>query len=99
QGLVSLGRHAAAEGPLRKALELFGDDFGARLQLARALYAERRYDEYVRETRHALQLGDGMALREVTDVRQFLAAYEQNGPAETLPPVPDPKILVGWSND
>ncbi|PYN94945.1 MAG: hypothetical protein DMD91_26495 [Candidatus Rokuibacteriota bacterium] len=99
QGLVSLGRHAAAERPLRKALELFGDDFGARLQLARVLYAERRYDEFVRETRQALQLGGAVPPRDVNDVSEFLAVFERNGPGESLPPVPDPKILIGWSYD
>jgi len=32
-------------------------------------------------------------------VSAFLATFERNGPGKSLPPAPDPAILIGWNYD
>jgi tetratricopeptide (TPR) repeat protein len=91
-------RHAEAETHLRTALGLFGDDAGARLALGRALYAQRRYEGYVRETRAAIDLFARWR-QPVPEARAFLDAFERHGPGGPLPPVPDPPIIMGWNHD
>ena len=99
QALVSLDRYAEAEPRLRRALELFGDDPGARLMLGRVLYAQGKYQEYVKETRLALQIADTWSSQPFPEVRDFLAKHEAGGEATALPPAPDPRILMGWNQD
>lgn len=36
-------------------------------------------------------------LQGLDDVSAFLSTYERVGPAEPLPPAPDPPILMGWN--
>src|SRR5207245_10077623 len=55
QALVSLDRSAEAEPRLRRALELFVDDPGARLMLGRVFYAQCKYVRYVTAMSIALQ--------------------------------------------
>ena len=98
QALVSLGRYADAEPRLRRTLELFGDDTGARLMLARVLYSQGKYQEYAKETKLALQFAETWSRQQFPEVREFLASHEAGG-ASTLPPAPDPRILMGWNQD
>ena len=99
QALVSLGRYADAEPRLRRTLELFGDDTGAQLMLARVLYSQGKYEEYVKETRLALQFAETWSRQRFPEVREFLTNYEAAGTASTLPPTPDPRVLMGWNQD
>jgi len=96
--LAALDRHPEAEGHLRRTVALFGDDVGARLALARALYAQDRLDEYVEQTRDAVRLA-AVWKHDLSDVRDFLARFEKWGPAATLPPAPDPQLILGWNDD
>lgn len=93
-----LERHAEAERALRRALQLFADDPGGRLALARALYAQEQFEEYVRQTREAIRFAAAWK-HDLTDVRDFLARFEKWGPSVTLPPAPDPQLILGWNHD
>jgi len=102
--LEKVERYAEAETHLRKAAELFGEDVGGRLALARVLYAQRKFDEYARETEQALQIGAGLVAehsrKDLDQVRTFLATFKSRGPSHNdLPPAPDPKIPIGWNYD
>lgn len=99
QALERLGRFADAELRLRTAVELFGDDVGGRLMLARALYAQGKFEAYVRETRQALQFAQTWSRNQLPEVREFLATYERAGAGSALPPAPDPRVLIGWNQD
>ena len=96
--LGALDRHPEAERQLRRTVELFGDDAGARLALARALYAQEKFDEYVGQTRDAVRLAAAWK-HDLSDVRAFLGRFERWGPAVTLPPAPDPPLILGWNDD
>ena len=96
--LGALDRHAEAERHLRRTVELFGDDTGARLALARALYAQDRFDDYVTHTRAAVRFAATWR-HELPEVRDFLARFEKWGPGVTLPPAPDPQLILGWNDD
>jgi len=96
--LDALERYPEAETHLRKAVGLFSDDAGGRLALARALYAQGKYDEFVTEARAALKfLGTWQSL--VPEVRAFLEKFERWGPGASLPPAPDPHVIMGWNYD
>lgn len=93
-----LERHADAETRLRRALELFPHDAGARLQLARALWAQGRYDEYAAETRHVLDAAPAWT-RHLAPIQTFLETFERTGAPRGLPPVADPPMYVDWLFD
>lgn len=96
--LDQLERYPEAEAHLRMASGLFGDDAGARLALARVLYAQGKYDDYVKETRAALDVF-GQWKQPLPEVRAFLKRFERWGPGASLPPAPDPHIIIGWNYD
>jgi tetratricopeptide (TPR) repeat protein len=96
--LDQLERYPEAETHLRTAVGLFGDDAGARLALGRVLYAQGRYDEYLTETRAAISFF-GQWRQQVPEARAFLKTFEQWGPGASLPPAPDPPIIIGWNHD
>ena len=99
QLLASLERWQESEKALRKTVELFDDDAGARLAYARVLYALGRHDEFVQHARRALAFVGGRAPDEVKDVVTFLARFDRWGPGPALPPAPDPRLLLGWIYD
>jgi tetratricopeptide (TPR) repeat protein len=84
QLLASLDRWPESEKSLKKAVELFDDDAGARLAYARVLYALGRHDEYLTHTRRALGFAGGRAPEDVKDVATFLARFERWGPGPAL---------------
>jgi len=99
QLLASLERWPESEKALKKTVELFDDDAGARLAYARVLYALGRHDEFVQHARRALAFAGGRAPDEVKDAATFLARFERWGPGPALPPAPDPRLLLGWIYD
>jgi tetratricopeptide (TPR) repeat protein len=99
QLLSSLERWPESEKALKRTVELFDDDAGARLAYGRVLYALGRHDEYLRETRRALGFARGRAPEEVKDAATFLERFERWGPGRALPPAPDPRMLLGWNYD
>jgi tetratricopeptide (TPR) repeat protein len=96
--LARLERHDEAETQLRRALDLFPHDAGARLHLARVLWAQGRFEEYAAETRVVLEAARAWH-RHLTAVQAFLAAFERGGAPRALPPVADPPMYVGWLFD
>jgi len=96
--LADLERYPEAEMYLRKTVQLFGDDAGGRLALARVLYAQAKYDDFAREARVAAA---SLAARKIAtpEVHDFLAKFDRWGPGASLPPAPDPRAIVGWSHD
>jgi Tfp pilus assembly protein PilF len=99
QLLSSLERWPESAKALRRTVELFDDDAGARLAYGRVLYALGRHDEYAQQTRRALGFARGRAPEEVKDVVTFLERFERWGPGRALPPAPDPRMLLGWNYD
>src|SRR5437660_5113665 len=96
--LSDLERYPEAEMHLRRTVQLFGDDAGGRLALARVLYAQGKYDDFAREARAAVAfLASWKA--PVPEVRDFLAKFDRWGPGAALPPAPDPRVIVGWNYD
>lgn len=96
--LSDLERYPEAEMHLRKTVELFGDDAGGRLALARVLYAQGKYDDFAKEARAALAFyATGKVA--VPEVKDFLVKFERWGPGVVLPPAPDPRTLLGWNYD
>ena len=96
--LSDLERYPEAEMHLRKTVQLFGDDAGGRLALARVLYAQGKYDDFAREARAAVALLANWKAP-VPEVRDFLAKFDRWGPGAALPPAPDPPVIVGWNYD
>jgi tetratricopeptide (TPR) repeat protein len=96
--LSELERYPEAEMHLRKTVQLFGDDAGGRLALARVLYAQGKYDDFAREARAAVAFFANWKAP-VPDVRDFLAKFDRWGPGAALPPAPDPRIIIGWNYD
>jgi tetratricopeptide (TPR) repeat protein len=96
--LSDLERYPEAEMYLSKTVQLFGDDAGGRLALARVLYAQGKYDDFAREAKAAVTF---LSTRNVPvpEVRDFLAKFDRWGPGASLPPAPDPRITVGWNHD
>ena len=96
--LSDLERYPEAEMHLRKTVQLFGDDAGGRLALARVLYAQAKYDDFAKEARAALAfLATGRV--SVPEVQDFLAKFDRWGPGPVLPPAPDPQTILGWNDD
>jgi len=94
----TLQRYPEAEMHLRKTVQLFGDDAGGRLALARVLYAQSKYDDFAKEARAAVAfLANWRA--PVPEVRDFLAKFDRWGPGAALPPAPDPHVIMGWNYD
>ena len=96
--LSELERYPEAEMQLRKAVQLFGNDAGGRLALARVLYAQAKYDDFAREARTALA-SLATSKTNVPEVRDFLTKFDRWGPGAALPPAPDPRVTIGWNND
>jgi tetratricopeptide (TPR) repeat protein len=96
--LLDLERYSEAEMHLRRTVQLFGDDAGGRLALARVLYAQGKYDDFAKEARAAITLF-AASKAPVADVKDFLAKYDRWGPGAALPPAPDPRVTVGWNHD
>src|SRR5881296_1602447 len=96
--LSDLERYPEAEMHLRKTVQLFGDDAGGRLALARVLYAQGKYDDFAKEARAALAfLATGKV--PMPEVQDFLAKFDRWGPGPVLPPAPDPRTILGWNYD
>ncbi|PYN20957.1 MAG: hypothetical protein DMD99_21370 [Candidatus Rokuibacteriota bacterium] len=94
----TLERYPEAEMHLRRTVQLFGDDAGGRLALARVLYAQGKYDDFAKEARAAVAfLANWRA--PVPEVRDFLAKFDRWGPGAALPPAPDPHVIMGWNYD
>jgi tetratricopeptide (TPR) repeat protein len=96
--LSVLERYPEAEMHLRRTVQLFGDDAGGRLALARVLYAQGKYDDFVKEARAAATFLAGLKAP-VPEVQDFLAKFDRWGPGAALPPAPDPRITTGWNHD
>jgi tetratricopeptide (TPR) repeat protein len=95
--LSEMERYPEAEMHLRKTVELFGDDAGGHLALARVLYAEGKYDEFLKEATAAVTFLN--AKTQIVDVREFLSKFDRWGPGAALPPAPDPNVIIGWNYD
>lgn len=98
--LLADERWAEARQALARSLELFPDDVGARLALARASYVEADWDGYRTHTRSAVDIArraDGAD--RVKEPAEFLAKFERWGPGAALPPIPDPPLILGWMED
>jgi tetratricopeptide (TPR) repeat protein len=93
-----LERYPEAEMHLRKTVELFTDDAGGRLALARVLYAQAKYDDFAKEARSAVAFLAGWK-EQIAEVRDFLARFDRWGPGAALPPAPDPHVVIGWNYD
>ena len=96
--LSDLERYPEAEMQLRTTVQLFGEDAGGRLALARVLYAQGKYDDFAKETRAAVAFLASWNTP-VPEVRDFLAKFERWGPGVSLPPAPDPRVIIGWNYD
>jgi tetratricopeptide (TPR) repeat protein len=96
--LLQLERPAAAETHLRRAVELFAEDVGARVALGRALYAQGKLADYAEQTRGALQVASGLG-EPLADVRAFLEESRRRRPGRALPPINMPRVALGWSAD
>ena len=95
--LSEMERYPEAEMHLRKTVELFGDDAGGRIALARVLYAEGKYDDFLKEASAAVAILN--AKTQIVEVRDFLSKFDQWGPGAALPPAPDPNVIIGWNYD
>lgn len=95
----ALERYPEAELHLRRTVQLFGDDAGGRLALARVLYAQGKYDDFAKEARAALAFLNRWKEPLVPEMRDFFAKFERWGPGAALPPAPDPHVIVGWNHD
>jgi len=96
--LADLERYPEAEMYLRKTIQLFGEDAGGRLALARVLYAQGKYEDFAKEAKAALAFLAKWNTP-VPEVRDFLAKFDRWGPGVSLPPAPDPRVLIGWNYD
>jgi len=96
--LADLERYPEAEMHLRKTVQLFGEDAGGRLALARVLYAQGKYEDFAKEAKAALAFLANWNTP-VPEVRDFLAKFDRWGPGVSLPPAPDPRVLIGWNYD
>ena len=83
-----------------KAVQLFPEDMEGRLRLARALYAQGKFDRYAAETRNALQIARGWSRGSaVAGAATFLEKFERWGPGAAPPPAPDVEPLLGYGQD
>src|SRR5262249_34798964 len=98
--LLAADRWEDAERALARTIELFPDDVGGRLALARVLYACGNWDGYRSQTEHALGFARGMRGNDVTKASaDFLSKFQRWGPGGALPPTPDPHVILGWNQD
>jgi tetratricopeptide (TPR) repeat protein len=97
--LLAVQRWDEAERALGRAVELFPDDVGGRLALARVVYARGDWDGYRKHTEHALGLARGVRGEGVREPTEFLAKFQRWGPGAALPPTPDPRVILGWNQD
>lgn len=100
RALAALERWDDAERALTKAVELFADDVGGRLALARALYAQGKYEAYRTHTEYAVGFARGYRNADaVKEPAEFFAKFQRWGPGEAFPPAPDPRVILGWNQD
>jgi tetratricopeptide (TPR) repeat protein len=98
--LVALEHWDEGERALARAVELFTDDVGGRLALARALYAEGKYDGYRTQTEYAVRFARGyLGADGVRAPAEFFEKFQRWGPGAALPPAPDPHVILGWNQD
>src|SRR4029434_7257501 len=95
--LSEMERYPEAEMHLRKTVELFGDDAGGHLALARALYAPGKYDDFLKEATAAVTILN--AKTQIVDVRDFLSKFDRWGPGAALLPARARKRIIGWNYD
>src|SRR5213083_1332930 len=89
--LLAAERWDEAGRALARAVELFPDDVGGRLALARALYALGDWEGYRRHTEHAVGFARNFSGKDgVKEPADFFAKFQRWGPGATLPPTPDP---------
>ena len=62
------------------------------------LYAQGKYDDFVREARAALAFLANWKTP-APEVQDFLAKFDRWGPGGALPPAPDPRTIIGWNYD
>jgi tetratricopeptide (TPR) repeat protein len=100
RALLAVERWDEAARALAKAVDLFPDDVGGRLALARALYAQGKYDAYRKEAERAVGFARGWRGGEaVAEPGEFLEKFQRWGPGAALPPAPDPRVILGWNQD
>lgn len=100
RALLVVERWDEAERALVKTVDLFPDDVGGRLALARALYAQGKYDGYRKQTEAAVGFARGWRGADtVKGPADFLAKFDRWGPGAALPPTPDPRVILGWNQD
>ena len=100
RSLLELERWEESERALVKAVQLFPEDMEGRLRLARALYAQGKFDRYAAETRNALQIARGWSRGSaVAGAATFLEKFERWGPGAAPPPAPDVEPLLGYGQD
>ena len=100
KALLAVERWDEAERALARTVDLFPDDVGGRLALARALYAQGKYDGYRRQTESAVGFARGWRGADaVKEPASFLAKFDRWGPGAALPPAPDPHVILGWNQD
>jgi tetratricopeptide (TPR) repeat protein len=98
--LLAAERWDEAGRALARAVELFPDDVGGRLALARALYAVGDWDGYRKHTEYALGFARNFSGKDgVAEPADFFAKFQRWGPGATLPPTPDPRVILGWNQD
>jgi len=100
KALLAVERWDEADRALARTVDLFPDDVGGRLALARALYAQGKYDGYRRQTESAVGFARGWRGADaVKEPASFLAKFDRWGPGAALPPAPDPRVILGWNQD
>jgi tetratricopeptide (TPR) repeat protein len=98
--LLDAERWEDAERALARTIELFPDDVGGRLALARALYARSNFEGYRTHTEFALGFARACCGADVTKApADFFTKFQRWGPGAALPPTPDPRVILGWNQD
>jgi len=99
RALLAVERWDEAEHALTKTVDLFPDDVGGRLALARALYAQGKWDGYRKQTEYAVGFARGYAAGRREEPAAFFDKFQRWGPGPVLPPTPDPRVILGWNQD
>jgi len=98
--LLAAERWDEAEHALAKTVDLFPDDVGGRLALARALYAQGKWDGYRKQTESAVGFARGCCGADIVkEPAGFFDKFQRWGPGAVLPPTPDPRVILGWNQD
>src|SRR5919108_4138170 len=98
--LLAAERWDEAGRALARAVELFPDDVGGRLAPARPPYAVGDWDGHPQHTEHAPGFArDFSGTQGVKEPADFFAKFQRWGPGATLPPTPDPRVILGWNQD